>query len=1255
MSITLNATLKTAQDGIGHRPVVNLLTSPMEAAIPFRGNYFNTGSDTETNFDSIITSEGRLITLYQRGDEDLYYYYTDEDRTEWQIPVRITGLDAEHASLCEMTDGNIGIVYKLNEELKYVIVTPTGSTVSSGTISTGHGWLGGVSVITLANDTYLLVYAEGDAAPPGSSDNYYLQKRTSSDFTSWSAPSAITLTGLDVTYYKNNPDLLQLTGGRIYLHFDYLDEMVNDVEIRNIYRTISDDNGPTWSAPVAITEFDTAGSQGINPSAAEKDDGNITLTYAQVNNVMRYKNMDGSDDVDWVGNAFVYDAAEQLIIGLNHDAWFTTPSVMAIDTATHTFLKYWDLSTSPAMKAGFQDQLFNRNQASKYPFYVFYAYEVDGESGWCDDAVQVLNYEQDSVTKYQTRADFNIGHIGAYGYDWFTNLTPFVRLVSESDRRLYLAYSRDGAGISGPEAFLLGYLDLDEVADPITGKYTWNEVAYIECENDAVPGFRFGSISNIWWEDSLQKFIITTHGYGDVAAGGVALLNESGTITHAWNYLTKPGLPTGGPIRAVYVCNDTETLGSIWFTFDNDAEHPDRRGLCRFSLDIETSTYHLPNWFTCTSGSCGFSSLEVISDDRILMVCSQDGCDKGGIVIFDTTDFSWTVYNNTTLPGMWTGGVYAPVCNAWTNDEVVVQYDPSTETIYAAYPGNHLGTQIRQGIIFFSELGAYSILKYLTVTSPDSSPSYGSPETLSYYSFEYNPAIAIDADGYAWFIWDHMDSVYENSLQWANTMSDKQVEDYLINNSVLQIEWEVDKPNKLTFELSHGYLFDPLNYSSIWSVYFKMGRVITLQLGETVSDVDYLQAQGEFVVKESSLVYGKDYPKIKIVAEDLRSLWEDTHIITSEYFSDSTPKSVTENLLLDHGGLTGSDYDIPTYINTHNLFHQFVDMDLDEAIQLIMDHFGYFGFVNVDGKFEPRRVRFSGTPDHTYTGIEIIEFTPDNSYATWTNRVIVTGMSNIYSEILYELESIKSISGTVGHWGGDKDLTVYYSDDKQRTCRDPRLEIIMSVSEFQVWGIKGGGSEEISSIDSDEQYIVITIEIPDLTGLLIAAIAAIVALGAACISCDGVITGWCGACIFAITVLLNLVLLILGAVASYSYTIWARPIGHERATFQSQPADDIEFQRQLNGKIISEIIDDPFCYTIPSCQTVADFELNVAMSQRRRLKFKKVGHLMDEIGDILRVNHPYSAENIDSVVTKLKRSVKIGGEITDDIEGWRLS
>ena len=1125
-----------------------------------------------------------------------------------------------------------------------MIISEIGTIITNTTIiEAGAAWIGAVSVITLANDTYLMVYSySGDGEPPSTDNNYYLHKRTSSNFTSWGSSSAIILTELDISKYKNNPHLLQIASGRIFLHFDYMSAINNDVEINNIHSMYSDDNGSSWSTPVAITNYTEFGQKAKNPVKAEKNDGNITVIYQEENTVLFYDTaMDGYPSTEhFYGGQIQYDPSRQILVGTNYGkggAGFPFENVHQIDTSNDTFIKHWDEITSPIMPIQYE-MLGPSYACDTYPFYFF----KKGET------ITVLNIETDSIWQYKEEneypSDFNyeINRPGSFSANWWGNQFVVYRLVG-SERRLYIALNRTGWQ-SGPDAIVIGYFNLDLEPDPVTGMYDWNEICYHEDPPDITSDDKIHGFS---WIPQLENFII-------YMTNGLMFLDKNGNIVKTFSHDSHPGFPTGYTTETIYINNGA--AGSIYFSFDYDGDYPDRRGICRLDLAEEQCYYIEPNWFTCT-GECGLRNLYDMGDDRILMSVEMLGCDKGGVAILDTDGHNWTHYSNENIPGMITSNYGDAGCGSWRNKvgSSYLSYDPVSQTIYAGYPGNHYWAGDNpMGIIIFSELGAYSILQYTTITGVDSTPTYGNFTDLSFYKFEYNPAIAIDTDGYAWFSWDHMDSVSENSLIWANTISDKQIEDYLIKNSTLQVEWEVDKPNKLIFELSHGHLFDPMNLSSIWSIYFKKGRVITLKLGEIVSSVDYLQDQGQFLVKDISLSYSKNYPKIKIVAEDIRSLWEDTHIVTSEYFSNASPVTVTENLLVDHGNLTASDFDIPSYVDSHNLYHQFIDMGLIDAVQLILDHFGYFGFVNVNNKFEPRKFNFLGSPNHTYTGTEIVEFTPDSKYATWTNRIIVTGMSNVYSEVLFELESVTKVSGTVGHWGGDKDIIVYYSEDHERICRNPRLEIIMSLKEFEVWGIGGGGGEEISSVDVNEQYLIITLEIPDFTGVIIALIIAIVALGIYCIPCDGfIIGGYCGPCIFALTTLLNILLYILGAVASYSYNIWARPIGHERATFQSQ-ADDVDFQQELGGKIVIEVIDDPFCYSIGECYRVANQELNVAMSQRRRLKFKKTGHLMDEIGDIIRINHPYSEEIIDIFITKLKRLYKIGGEIIDDIEGWRL-
>lgn len=188
MAITLDPTLKTAQDGIDHRPIIKLTSSPMQSAIPYQGNKFNTGSYVEENRDLIVTALGRLCNLFVRG-EDLYLYYTDTDRTEWQTSVLLyDSKEVISAALCELVGGNLGVILVTEGyDLKYMIISEIGGIETGATnILEAQDWLGSPAVITLANETYYLVYPGGTGEPPDQTKEYYLYKKTSSDFTSWS-------------------------------------------------------------------------------------------------------------------------------------------------------------------------------------------------------------------------------------------------------------------------------------------------------------------------------------------------------------------------------------------------------------------------------------------------------------------------------------------------------------------------------------------------------------------------------------------------------------------------------------------------------------------------------------------------------------------------------------------------------------------------------------------------------------------------------------------------------------------------------------------------------------------------------------------------------------------------------------------------------------------------------------------------------------------------------------------------------------
>ena len=100
-------------------------------------------------------------------------------------------------------------------------------------------------------------------------------------------------------------------------------------------------------------------------------------------------------------------------------------------------------------------------------------------------------------------------------------------------------------------------------------------------------------------------------------------------------------------------------------------------------------------------------------------------------------------------------------------------------------------------------------------------------------------------------------------------------------------------------------------------------------------------------------------------------------------------------------------------------------------------------------------------------------------------------------------------------------------------------------------------------------------------------------------------------------------------------------------------ANDIELQEELNGEIITEEITDPLCNTVAECRRVAEGNLEMIKAQRRRVNFRKLTHLQDELMDKLKVYHPYSDEDMEILVVGLKRTYSKDAGVFDEIDGWR--
>jgi hypothetical protein len=327
-------------------------------------------------------------------------------------------------------------------------------------------------------------------------------------------------------------------------------------------------------------------------------------------------------------------------------------------------------------------------------------------------------------------------------------------------------------------------------------------------------------------------------------------------------------------------------------------------------------------------------------------------------------------------------------------------------------------------------------------------------------------------------------------------------------------------------------------------------------------------------------------------------------------------------------------------------------------VEQIANRFGYFLTMDVDDKLTARLISDSNSVDHAYSDTaQVVNFTPDDTFSDFVNRIVVTGESLNYTEVLYGEERITSLSGTVGWWGFKEDETIWYSDDQSRRVRFPRLEVLESSSSI-LFQLAGDVSESIEEIDENDLYCVVEIKAPNLVPLLLSAIAGYIAAGkinnwVIVTVSVGVGKGWS----YPLGRLLEntaivLALMVLGSVGNYQFEVWGRPVGYVRRSVSGQ-ADDLDLQQRI-GTVVANKHEGFLTDTAARCADVAEFDLLLASLQRSRAKLTKTAHLQDQVGDTITFPHPHTANNVTMFITDIKRKYKPtkDGHFLDDIEGW---
>jgi hypothetical protein len=1235
MALTLDPILAAAQDSQFRRPIVELITGKISEDIPFLGNRLTSSSVDESKPNEFVHSTGRLEAIY-RTSGHLYLVYTDTARTTFSyvdLPLGAYNTPVE-ATVCELTSGDIGIVFITSTQLVRMVVSPTGEVVSSVSLvaTFTSGTVTSPFVIRLAAGGYLLVYAFND------SGNFEIDKRTSSDFLTWFSATDITPSGLLGTNWKERPSLLQITTGQIWLWFDYLDGISGDAELVNVYYSTSDDGGGNWSSAAKFTNYAQYGTAGKHPIALQNLANTMLLMYyEQVNAFHVDSSFEGFCYITGRSNSaavsqLTLDSANRKLYCVcsqgGMGALMALICVFRLDLDTMTIDACWNDISVPAFNTLFQDEFsgirWDSYRGDQHLIPVAH-----------DLALALLDGDADTIT------DFIFKDYPEYGLEQNVEWTDFgegqqgIIMCAQADHSAQRLYVLLACGNYTQHGIIAGYFDLTEGG----GTKTFHEIVRDPLTLSDAAGLGSDEFATFTVYTSEDLILITTQGSAGQQGWTRLYLLSTGALFKHYSYALTPGYPYWGIRKGVYAGG--KICGG--FPYEPLYGEEDKRGLAYIDTSTDVVAYFRPPW--ATLNEYGIRAMAVTDDDRLIIVCYGYG-----IGVFNLASQTWdpTLFNNDSLPGMdpdesnpyW----YYPIL-----------YDPAANMIYTG----RIHYVAWKGLIGFSTDGALTQTKYQEGTFT-TSWAWSAVETLIQGLRDYDAVGAYGANS-LYVFWTRTDPDDETTkIMWDREGNILNLEDYISRNQEIEIDWNIDgPPNRLTFGVTDGYLFDPHNTASLYSGFLKKARKITIREGDRVGGVNYWQKQGTFYVTEFALSYERGkYPEAKIVADDRRCFWEHKQILASDYYT-TYPESLLQDILVNTLGMAVGDVDLPTFDNREVIYAQWVETMAKNIIDQVCQRFGYFPKMTVDGKFSAGRISDSNTVFHIYPdATRLINFTPDDKYSNFTNKIIVTGTERNYIEVIFDEERVGQLSGTIGWWGCKQTHDVYYSLDHSRRCRGPRLVVLESSSSvgFQ---LQGQIHESLSYVDPNETYCTITVTAPNLISQAIAFIAVIVAnlyVG------DAVAKWWTR----PVGTLMQMVALTglnmtLAAIGNFQYEVWARPIGVQRRSIQNDDnhGNDLDHQAEIGDEIVN-ISEEPLAGTVAELNTVADQQILVEKLQRRRVALTKTAHLQDEAGDTIRITHPHNGQNMDIFITRLTRTMKIAkkgkrdGYFRDSIEGWIL-
>jgi len=1217
MALTLDPVLLAAQTVVSRRPIVSLTSGRLAFDFPFVGTPIANPNDRiQYHSVPLFLSDGRFAIFYASDTvnytaRELHYIVSDSDGGQFlpYVTVANCGSTFTYIDGIVLNDDDFVIVGTLTNNTIVCYKVSSAGVKLSETIFASLPDLLGVSVTT--TDTgYVIIYIQLIAG------EYVISKRTSTDLITWSSATVIYITDLDITTPIQHPKVRRLDDGSYLFLFSYASLIDDDTIIYNIGSSLSYDL-LTWLAIVPVTSTTTVSKDFLYPFFDQKSDETITVVAQEDNGYLTLT----KDSPGWdtslsltPQNMWVDDVNGKLYVT---GIWTGTGAkifegTVKIDIATWTIDKFYDTTTTPPVPDLWTvGAPYNPDQNPISNGIVTFG-------GGAYVAVCVVNYNTDTITGYYFRdysatfgeeAEANVNHSLEHGAISYSAVHGDILWLG-----FYSGYLYDVPKVQ------FGYIDITDVTPPydFTLVGTSNDWTVTSAQQINGPNFSF------YPDDDLVLIACQPYSVNLQVIPLVVQSLVDGSQVKYYNITDYIEFPYNGVTYAYLVGDTIYAIPSYHYLYAPDAH---KWGLLEIDINTDHMIYHYPPWLTGRPDEGYFRQIAVSEDTDELIIRTE-----GGAAIFNYVSKTWMQYEDDNIEG-YPSEITDP-------DHCTIAYDSTNEIFF--YGGSN-------ALYYSPKSGVTSQIVYLSGTMGVSEWGFSADDLLAIGYTNTVPRVvvppSIDIIYATWTNTFDIDNIY-----WDQQQAYLDLNEFLTGEIVCDMA--IDDYFTLKFTLTNGHLFDPHNRNSILRTYISKGKYVLLQFGETVDDVDYLVNQGKYVIRGLKVKYQRDeYPLIEVSCEDVRSLWG-IHQVVSNNVTLQTPEASLRTIILANTEIATEHIEIPSMPLSFAFDAQWVETYLQEIIDDISHRFQHFCCMDMDGDITFRPITLDGTSVNTHTVAQIIEYSPDDSYSDLTNRFTVTGESLNDFQILLAEERVGSLNGTVGWYGFKKDFKIWYSEDKSRRCKYPRIEVLESATSI-LFRLAGEITERISEVDEFDKYCVIEVKAPDLIPVLLAGIALYLAGNVIGDFVTPYMTIPFGRIIEGLG--LYIVMMVLGSIGNFQYAIHAQPVGYAKRQYQAT-VDDAELQLEL-GQITEQKIEGFACYDTGDCEDVAEFELMVSKAQRSRLMVKKIAHLQDEIGDTVTVTHPYTNITDDIYITKIVRRYKQSagnddGYFIDEIEGW---